>query len=258
MSFTEFRSSLPGNKFPKDLIQRSIQLVLISLAFMHENWVVHTGKFKTYSEKSRAWKAYKISDISSNNVLQGIMDSKILAQIEDEEMMRPIPRKVYGWRWIGWLRLLLTNFLTTVGNLHGMVSSRIVALGLTSCKSSRRVRGLLRTTTCSREYVYGDMQVRHKPPSSLRQWLTSLLMLYHIGPSSACLLISSCEKLTGHTVSSVGFPGKNGHVLHILIGAPRRDMGFPAPVDQTNPRGVDAWTQADLRGRSDASYSDLH
>lgn len=77
MSFTEFRSSLPGNKFPKDLIQRSIQLVLISLAFMHENWVVHT-------------------DISSNNVLQGIMDSKILAQIEDEEMMRPIPRKVYG------------------------------------------------------------------------------------------------------------------------------------------------------------------
>ena len=44
MSFTEFRDLLPGNKFPKDLAQRSIQLFLISLAFMHDNWVVHTGK----------------------------------------------------------------------------------------------------------------------------------------------------------------------------------------------------------------------
>lgn len=44
MSFTEFRDLLPEKKFPKDLVQRSIRLILISLAFMYENNVTHTGK----------------------------------------------------------------------------------------------------------------------------------------------------------------------------------------------------------------------
>lgn len=45
MNFSEFQDLLPDKKFPKDLIQRSTQLTLIALAFMHENNVVHTGKF---------------------------------------------------------------------------------------------------------------------------------------------------------------------------------------------------------------------
>ncbi|KAE8349272.1 kinase-like domain-containing protein [Aspergillus coremiiformis] len=85
MSFTEFRNLLPDNKFPKDLTQRSIQLLLISLAFMHDNHVVHT-------------------DISSNNILQGIVDSTILSQIEEDEIQRPIARKVLDDRQIYYSR----------------------------------------------------------------------------------------------------------------------------------------------------------
>ncbi|KAE8342708.1 hypothetical protein BDV24DRAFT_150294 [Aspergillus arachidicola] len=75
MSFTEFRNSLPDNKFSKDLTQRSIQLALLALAFLHDNYVVHT-------------------DISSNNILQGNMDSKILSQALDDRYVyysRPMP-----------------------------------------------------------------------------------------------------------------------------------------------------------------------
>lgn len=44
MSFSEFQGLLPDNKLPKELVQRSIQLITISLSFMHENNVIHTGK----------------------------------------------------------------------------------------------------------------------------------------------------------------------------------------------------------------------
>lgn len=43
MSFTEFQSMSDGKALPKAFIQRSVQLTLISLAFMHENNVIHTG-----------------------------------------------------------------------------------------------------------------------------------------------------------------------------------------------------------------------
>ncbi|KZF20989.1 kinase domain-containing protein [Xylona heveae TC161] len=79
MTFTEFQNLLPEKKFPKDLVQRSLQLLLIALAFMHENNVIHT-------------------DISSNNVLQGFEDSSVLSRIEDDEMDRPIARKVLADR----------------------------------------------------------------------------------------------------------------------------------------------------------------
>ncbi|KAI9930181.1 hypothetical protein ASPWEDRAFT_48327 [Aspergillus wentii DTO 134E9] len=75
MSFTGFQGLLPENKFSKDLIQRGTQLLCIALAFLHQNHVVHT-------------------DVSSNNILQGIEDSFVLSQIEEEEMKRPIARKV--------------------------------------------------------------------------------------------------------------------------------------------------------------------
>lgn len=44
MSFAEFQDLLPDKKFPKDLMQRSVQLTSMVLAFMHENNVVHTGE----------------------------------------------------------------------------------------------------------------------------------------------------------------------------------------------------------------------
>lgn len=44
MSFTEFQNLLPDNKLPKIFVQRSTQLTLVSLTFLHGNNVVHTGK----------------------------------------------------------------------------------------------------------------------------------------------------------------------------------------------------------------------
>jgi serine/threonine protein kinase len=78
---------LPERKFPKDLVQRSIQLTLIGLAFMHENNVIHT-------------------DLSSNNILFGIEDPSIFSQIEEDEMTRPIARKVLDDRHIYFSRPL--------------------------------------------------------------------------------------------------------------------------------------------------------
>jgi hypothetical protein len=45
MNFTEFLKLLPQHIFTKELLQRSLQLVLIGLAYLHECHVVHTGRF---------------------------------------------------------------------------------------------------------------------------------------------------------------------------------------------------------------------
>ena len=44
MNFTEFLKLLPQNRFPKDLTQNSVQLLLIALDYLHKCAVVHTGK----------------------------------------------------------------------------------------------------------------------------------------------------------------------------------------------------------------------
>lgn len=44
MSFTEFLRLLPQNKFPKELAQKSVQLILIALDYLHRCDIVHTGK----------------------------------------------------------------------------------------------------------------------------------------------------------------------------------------------------------------------
>ncbi|KAJ5675364.1 hypothetical protein N7462_008261 [Penicillium macrosclerotiorum] len=75
MSFADFQELFPNRKLPEDLLQRSLQLILISVAFIHENDIVHT-------------------DISPNNILQGIKDLSILDQIEEGELKMPIARKV--------------------------------------------------------------------------------------------------------------------------------------------------------------------
>ncbi|PLB39999.1 kinase-like domain-containing protein [Aspergillus candidus] len=85
MNFAEFQKLLPDSKFPKNLAQRSIQLILISLAFMHENNVTHT-------------------DVSSNNILQGVEDRSVLSRLEEDEVERPVARKVLGDRTIYYSR----------------------------------------------------------------------------------------------------------------------------------------------------------
>ncbi|KAJ5633975.1 hypothetical protein N7528_001817 [Penicillium herquei] len=87
MSFTELQSLLPDSRIPEDMLQKSIQLILISLVFAHGNDVVHT-------------------DISTNNVLQGIEDISILNQIEEDELTRPIARKILDDRHIYFSRLM--------------------------------------------------------------------------------------------------------------------------------------------------------
>ncbi|CAK41903.1 uncharacterized protein An14g01225, partial [Aspergillus niger] len=89
MSFTEFQNLLPTGKFPKELIQRSIQLVLIALSSMHESNVVHTGMAIKLGEKSNGWNQY----LSPNNILQGVQDISILSKMEEDEIERPIARK---------------------------------------------------------------------------------------------------------------------------------------------------------------------
>ena len=44
MTFTEFLRLLPQNKFPTELAQKSVQLVLIALDYLHQCDIVHTGK----------------------------------------------------------------------------------------------------------------------------------------------------------------------------------------------------------------------
>lgn len=54
MSFVEFQDLLPDKKLPKDLVQRSPQLTLIALAFMHERSVFHTGECVTHAQEAQA------------------------------------------------------------------------------------------------------------------------------------------------------------------------------------------------------------
>ncbi|KAJ9253104.1 hypothetical protein DTO207G8_4405 [Paecilomyces variotii] len=77
-SYTDLISSLPDgdrNSLPKDLLQRGVTLLLMALDYLHEAGVVHT-------------------DVSSNNLLQGIEDPSILSRMEEDEMKHPTARKI--------------------------------------------------------------------------------------------------------------------------------------------------------------------
>ncbi|OJD22033.1 CMGC/SRPK protein kinase [Blastomyces percursus] len=74
MSYTNFLKLFPDKMFPKDLVQKSIQFLLVAVAYLHQCEVVHT-------------------DISSNNLLQGVHDDSILSRLEQDEIDRPSARK---------------------------------------------------------------------------------------------------------------------------------------------------------------------
>ncbi|RAH70681.1 CMGC/CLK protein kinase [Aspergillus aculeatinus CBS 121060] len=78
MNMTKYMN---GCTLPTELGQRSLQLTLIALSFLHANQTVHT-------------------DVSPNNILQKIDDSAILSAIEEDEMTQPIARKVLDDRTI--------------------------------------------------------------------------------------------------------------------------------------------------------------
>jgi serine/threonine-protein kinase SRPK3 len=44
MSFTQYLRFFPQNKFPKDLAQRSVQLLLIAVGYLHQCHIIHTGE----------------------------------------------------------------------------------------------------------------------------------------------------------------------------------------------------------------------
>ncbi|KMP05674.1 hypothetical protein CIRG_05355 [Coccidioides immitis RMSCC 2394] len=81
MSYTEFLDLFPNKQMPEALLQRSMQLILLGLDYLHKAKVVHT-------------------DISANNILQGITDLTALSEIEDGEASQPIARKVLDDRTI--------------------------------------------------------------------------------------------------------------------------------------------------------------
>ncbi|ROV96570.1 hypothetical protein VMCG_07836 [Cytospora schulzeri] len=74
MTFTELLNLLPENRFPKEMAQSSIQLILLALDYLYRCDVTHT-------------------DISPNNILQNIEDVSVLSQVEQGEIEQPIARK---------------------------------------------------------------------------------------------------------------------------------------------------------------------
>lgn len=47
MSYTDFLKKFPEKMFPKDLVQRSIQFLLVAIAYLHQCEVVHTGNSRS-------------------------------------------------------------------------------------------------------------------------------------------------------------------------------------------------------------------
>ncbi|KAJ5178171.1 uncharacterized protein N7500_000870 [Penicillium coprophilum] len=78
MSFDEFQSLCPGNKLPHDLLQKSVQLTLISLVFVHGNDVVHTGELYLLKLSTKLTNLFR--KISTSNILQEIEDISALPQ----------------------------------------------------------------------------------------------------------------------------------------------------------------------------------
>lgn len=46
MAFTELRDYMPEKRLTKQMLQTSIQLLLIAVDYLHKNRVIHTGQFR--------------------------------------------------------------------------------------------------------------------------------------------------------------------------------------------------------------------
>ncbi|KAM3560698.1 hypothetical protein MY1884_002798 [Beauveria asiatica] len=81
MTFTELRNRMPEGRFEPRMLQGALQILLISLDYLHKNSVVHT-------------------DISPNNLLCGANDMAPFEQLEKSEQAQASIRKVLGDRTI--------------------------------------------------------------------------------------------------------------------------------------------------------------
>ncbi|GAB1314585.1 EKC/KEOPS complex subunit BUD32 [Madurella fahalii] len=81
LTYTDFRKLFPENALNVDLLRQSLLMVLLALDFLHQAGVVHT-----------------VVDISPNNIMLGVHDAAIFAQIEQAEQKNPSPRKVLSDR----------------------------------------------------------------------------------------------------------------------------------------------------------------
>lgn len=105
MSFTEFRNSLPGKVLPKNLLHSEVCNLRLYHSFLYtriRSYIPACFTFTQIQIIETMYKLTKSKDISSNNIMQGIMDNKILSEIEEDEINRQIARKVLDDRHINY------------------------------------------------------------------------------------------------------------------------------------------------------------
>ncbi|KAM4060683.1 kinase [Hirsutella rhossiliensis] len=91
LTYTKFRNMFPDKALSKEILQQTLQLVLLGLDFLHQARVVHT-------------------DISPNNILLGATDPAVFSSIEQAEFERPSPRKILPDRVIHTSRAMPITF----------------------------------------------------------------------------------------------------------------------------------------------------
>ncbi|RJE24407.1 STYKc [Aspergillus sclerotialis] len=70
----DYMHSLEGDTLPENLLRPTLRFVLVALDYLHKASVIHT-------------------DVQPNNILLGIDDESILAEMEEDEVANPAPRK---------------------------------------------------------------------------------------------------------------------------------------------------------------------
>ncbi|KNG88827.1 protein kinase domain protein [Aspergillus nomiae NRRL 13137] len=70
----DYMHCLEGDSLPENLLRPALRFVLIALDYLHQANIIHT-------------------DVQPNNVLLGIEDNSILAEMEEDEISNPCPRK---------------------------------------------------------------------------------------------------------------------------------------------------------------------
>ncbi len=96
LNFTDFRNLFQDKALNKELLQKTLQLVLVGLDSLHQAGVVHTGIFLyPFILPSRLADLFiQLQDLSPNNILLGAPDPSVFAEIEKAELEHPSPRKI--------------------------------------------------------------------------------------------------------------------------------------------------------------------